>query len=632
MRYHAFRLQIVPGPEGGYRTQVFSPRGEGWAPFAVPFGPDELVALKVALAHAIGPGRHLLLDEPEAPEVALEALGERLFAALFQGEVLRLYERSLDLLGADPESGLRIELMLDPRDAGLAALQALPWELMRQPGTPEFLALSRRRPFVRSLAVPRAIYTPREVSALRLLAVACNPRDENLDPLDLARELRNLGEAVGSTPHLEMVRPAAPTFAALRQACIEHECQVLHFMGHGGSVPGRAEGVLFFEADDGSADPVRGADLVNKLADFPTLRLVVLNACESAAPPGTLWLDPLASVASSLVLGGMPAVVAMQLPISDPAAITFSRVFYRRLAAGDPVDAAVAEGRQAVHSADPAGIEWATPVLFLRGQDAPPERPAVRGWARRLAAAALGLLLVTGLGFVARAWWIDKLVDQGVDFFDHERWSEARERFQTALNLAPGRAEILSNLAATEERLGQAEAAEEHYKEAVARSPDSAEHLFNLGLFLNVRGKYDEAYSVLSKAALIGPARADTYGELAHAALGLGMPGRARVALSVAVRLDPQRAALHRLLGVVELQSGNPRAALDHLTDALGCPMGDREKVETTWLLMQAHERLGEVASACGEMRKFRLLDELGITPWAPEAEAAATRLNCSPQ
>src|SRR6185295_7584553 len=38
------------------------------------------------------------------------------------------------------------------------ALQQLPWELLRQPGTSEALALSRRRPLVRYLAVPQPVY------------------------------------------------------------------------------------------------------------------------------------------------------------------------------------------------------------------------------------------------------------------------------------------------------------------------------------------------------------------------------------------------------------------------------------------------------------------------------------------
>lgn len=553
-------------------------------------------------------------------------MGERLFEALFPGEILRLYERSLDLLEGDPEAGLCLELMLDPRTAGVAALQELPWELMRQPGTPEFLALSRRRPLVRYLAVPRAIYTPRRVEALRVLAVSANPRSHHLEPLDLARELRNLEKAVASTGSLELVRPEAPTLAALRQACLERECQVLHFMGHGGSVPGGAEGVLFFETEAGRADPVRGVDLVNKLADFPTLRLVVLNACDSAASPDSTRSDPLASVAGSLVLGGMPAVVAMQLPLSDQAAIAFSRSFYQRLAAGDQIEVAVAEGRQAVHSADPEGIEWATPVLFLRGQEAPARgRPA-----RWLTSLLLGLLLVAVLVIAGWSWWRGQLLIQGVAHFEQRQWSEARERFRAALRLAPGSAEILSNLAATEERLGDSRAAEDHYREAVSQRPDSPEHLFNLGHFLNGRERYGEAYPILQQAALSEPDRVDAHGELAHAALALGMLDKARVALSTGLRLDPERPALHRLLGELELKAGNPREAIPHLNEARRrYAIGEMGRVETIWLLIQVYERLGNAGSVCRELQEFRRLDEPGIAPWAPAAASVAARFQC---
>jgi Tfp pilus assembly protein PilF len=613
VRYLTFRLQITAGPAGGQTVHAWSPRGQGQAPFVLPFRAGELEALKKTFA---GPGRNLILESPAMQELSPRAIGERLFAALFPDEILRLYERSVDLLTDDPEAGL---------------LQALPWELMRQKDTPEFLALTGRRPFVRSLAVPRAVYAPRRVSTLRILAVASSPRDEKLPPLDLARELRHLKKAVEG--HLEIVRPQAPTLAALRQACRETECQVLHFMGHGAAVPGGAEGVLYFETEDGTADPVTGEALVNKLADFPTVRLVVLNACESAAAPQESDpirpINPLAPVAGSLVLGGMPEVVAMQFPVSDQAAIAFSRAFYQRLAAGDPVEAAVAEGRQAVHSADTGGFEWATPVLFLRGQDLP--EPRVRGrWARRLAAALLGLLLIAGIALAGRAWWTERLVAQGVALTGKREWPAALERFQAALELAPGRAEILLNLAFVEEQDGEIQAAEEHYREAVLRRPGSAEPLYHLGHFLNGRGRYDEAYLLLQQAAGREPERADVHGELAKAALGLGMPDRARVAVAVALRLDPEKPALHRLAGEVELKAGNLQAAIAHLNDARsGYALGDRGRAETIWLLMQAYERVGDVTSACRESREFRRLDEAGITQWAPEVEAGAARLGC---
>lgn len=618
MRYQGFRLQIVPGPAGGYTIQALSPRGEGRAAF----GQDELDALKAAFSVPLRPGRDLMVHGHPGSGPSLETLGKRLFEVLFKDEILRLYERSLDLLEVDPEAGLRLELMFDPSDPGFAALQAFP--------TPEFPALSRRRPIVRYLAVPRTVHTPRRVSTLRVLIVASNPRHGRLGSLDLERELHNLEQAVGATSNLEIVRPEAPTLAALRRACFERECQVLHFMGHGGSIPGQSEQVLLFETEDGRSEPVRGADLVNKLADFPALSLVVLNACGSAALPDAIGTEALAGVASSLVLGGMPAVVAMQFPISDRAAITFSRVFYQRLAAGDPVDAAVAEGRQAIHSADPGGTEWATPVLFLRGQDMLPERSSKARWALRVTAGLLGCLLVAMAGIGGCRWRTERLVMQGAALFEHGQWPEARQRFQAALKLAPGRAEILSNLAATEERLGDVRAAEEHYREAVRRRPDSAEHLFNLGYFLNSRKRFADAYPFLSQAATKEPERVDAYGELAHAALGLGMLDRARTALVTGLRLDPNRPALHRLFGELELRAGQPRTAIPHLEKARSrYALGDLGRIETSWLLIQAYDQFGNGMSACREVQEFRRLDGPGITPWAPQAQNVAARRHC---
>jgi len=334
LKYRDFRVEIVPARGGGYTAHVTSPRGEGQARFVPPFRPED-AALSTALRG--GPGRNLAPEEEESednvepPEDGSpEEMGEQLSAALFQGEVLRLYERSLDLLAGDPEAGLRLELMLDPRDAAVAPLQGLPWELLRQPGTPELLALSRRRPLVRYLAVPQAVAAARRPRPFRILVVAPSP--EGLPRLDLERELRNLREAVGTAEEIEIVEAPAPTLAGLREALLARECHALHFMGHGGQLPGQLERVLFFAAPDGRAHPVTGTDLANKLADFPSVRLAVLNACETAAASA---VDPFSGVAGSLVMAGLPAVIAMRLPLSDEAAVLFSRAFYQRIAAGD---------------------------------------------------------------------------------------------------------------------------------------------------------------------------------------------------------------------------------------------------------------------------------------------------------
>jgi formylglycine-generating enzyme required for sulfatase activity len=96
----------------------------------------------------------------------------------------------------------------------------------------------------------------------------------------------------------------------------------------------------------------------------PRLRLVVLNACEGARGDPS---DPFASVTQALVKARIPAVIAMQLAISDRAALSFSRHFYDAIAAREPVDRAISVTRNAM--AVEQIPEWGTPVLAMRSQD-----------------------------------------------------------------------------------------------------------------------------------------------------------------------------------------------------------------------------------------------------------------------
>ena len=120
-------------------------------------------------------------------------------------------------------------------------------------------------------------------------------------------------------------------------------------------------------ADDaGEPHYLTATDFSRLLADHKPLRLVLLNACEGARGGSQ---DIFSSTASILVRRGIPAVVAMQYPITDRVAVEFAGSFYESLADGLPVDAAVAEARKAVSIAVTDTVEWGTPVLFMRAAD-----------------------------------------------------------------------------------------------------------------------------------------------------------------------------------------------------------------------------------------------------------------------
>ena len=89
-----------------------------------------------------------------------------------------------------------------------------------------------------------------------------------------------------------------------------------------------AKGYLTFEKEDGEVDWV---DTITLLEGIPCsqIRLVVLSSCQSARVRGTDLL--LAGVGPGLILGGVPAVVAMQFSILDSDSISFNKQFYDAL-------------------------------------------------------------------------------------------------------------------------------------------------------------------------------------------------------------------------------------------------------------------------------------------------------------
>ena len=133
-----------------------------------------------------------------------------------------------------------------------------------------------------------------------------------------------------------------------------------------------------FSRTRGRPDPVSGENLGATLANHPTLRLATLNSCEGGR---TATDDPFAGVATGLVERQIPAVIAMQFEITDRIASVFSEWLYESLAAGFPVDRALSQARLAIFNRR-TGVEWGTPVLFMRVRDGRifnvPEAPPVR--------------------------------------------------------------------------------------------------------------------------------------------------------------------------------------------------------------------------------------------------------------
>lgn len=338
--YQDFAIEFAPPQGKGWPIRARSPEGESKGTFEIP-------------------------EEATREELDFEERGAALFRNLMAEDVGRLYQRMLAATRAGSQ-GLRLVIELDPTDPGMMPVAELPWEILYRPDDHQFLSLDRLQPVVRYLRAPVPPSRAPRPQVLKILAVLPNPPD--VPSLLAIPQERSLIERAckGANLEVEFLEEEEASLKGLRARLLQKEpVHVLHFMGHGRADTSAKTGQLLFQTPEGRLDPVDGKKLANCLGGCGPLPLIVLNSCDSGrSTPGSV--DPFTNVAAALVLRGFPAVLAMQTKVPDPVAVEFSATFYARLAAGDPVEAAVAEARLAVSQISRYWHWWPVPVLFLR--------------------------------------------------------------------------------------------------------------------------------------------------------------------------------------------------------------------------------------------------------------------------
>ncbi len=359
MDYNDFLLRISPASEPGHFviTAKSATAGEASGVFVSPFSETELenFVLKIGLTRRG-------VRKIQSPEWrAAQSFGQKLYSTLFVDDIRATYLASRNDALREGK-GLRVKIIVDA-----PALANYPWEFLYDSSLNRFLSLYEGTPIVRYVELSAPPQVLRVAPPLRVLILASSPSD--YPPLDIAREKNNLDSALGELVRQNQIAvdwlPNA-SLEGLRAQLLKRAYHIFHFIGHGGFDEPSQDGLLVFEDESKRGKPVSGERLAVLLGNHPTLRLAILNSCEGAR---TSAQDPFAGTAMTLVRsGGLSAVVAMQFEITDEASIAFSRGFYSALAAGNPVDAAVAQARLAIFAED-NDVEWGTPVLYLRAPD-----------------------------------------------------------------------------------------------------------------------------------------------------------------------------------------------------------------------------------------------------------------------
>lgn len=364
LEYLDFVLSIgsKTGPGQDYEISVSSELGRASATMTFPFDPATLEGHLKNLEIAVRQSASSYRSGSTTQQMTVPKLGEMLFKALFAGDVGELY-RANSIFAETSSKGLRLKILVTTPD-----MAAVPWEYMYDPQRRNYVALFAHTPIVRYLDPPFVIQPQLVAPPLRILGMIASPRD--LPELDVQSEKQRLDEAIAPLKQqgvMELTWVTGQTWDDLQDALRAGPWHIFHFAGHGGFSIERDEGYILLCDERQNARRFFAGDLRTLLQDHRTLRLVVLNACEGARSGDH---DAFTSTASVLVNGDVPvAVLAMQYSISDKAAITLTRVFYKSLVSGLPVDAALADARKTIKANLPYSVEWGTPVLYTHARD-----------------------------------------------------------------------------------------------------------------------------------------------------------------------------------------------------------------------------------------------------------------------
>ncbi len=355
-----FELEIGLGTGETYPVLARAPGGEVPAQLRLPVPLAELDRQLVVIRGAVLASSAVTRRLPTGDEQPVRQLGQQLFEALIADDVRGLYVASGQRAR---ERGATLRLVLRVRPPELARL---PWEFLFDAGRQDYLGLSLplvRYPEVLAPRQPLHVEPP-----LRILGMSARPDDQHL--LQADKEQRRLRTALTDLQRdglVELGWVAGQSYGDLESVMDRGPWHVLHFVGHGGYDRVAEEGTLALADAEGHTDRVGADDLSRLLADHHTLRLVVLNACDTARGGAS---DAFSSTAAALMRRGIPAVVAMQFEISDAAAIRFAQTLYQNVAKRLPVDTGVMRARRALRLAKKDTLEWGTPVLYLRAADA----------------------------------------------------------------------------------------------------------------------------------------------------------------------------------------------------------------------------------------------------------------------
>ncbi len=305
-------------------------------------------------------------DRLSRHQLDAETYGKTLAAALFGTDELREHFREVQTAVEAAGQFLRLRLRVD---ASASELQALRWELLRDPDTGDALATSEKTPLSRFMdSGDWRKVKPQPKSDLKALVAVAAPSDLadfGLAPVDAAGEVARARAALEGI-RVEVAGEEEPLALDHLVARLRDGIDVLYLACHG-AISSHGVPALYLQKADGTTAVTRGSDLADRVRELSTPpRLVFLASCESAGTEASTGVSgeatAQASIAPLLAEAGVSAIVAMQGKISMQTIEQAVPVFFAELMKDGRIDRALAAARGRVRER----LDFWMPALYSR--------------------------------------------------------------------------------------------------------------------------------------------------------------------------------------------------------------------------------------------------------------------------
>jgi CHAT domain-containing protein len=146
---------------------------------------------------------------------------------------------------------------------------------------------------------------------------------------------------------------------------------VIHYSGHAIHTDSPESSSLFFWQDDRSHNDPIGMLTTNQLnfiVERTKLKFFYLSCCQgaSAGASDKLRNNDFLGITHALLVGGVPAVLAMRWPLNDRTATFLASSFYSEMFKGAGIELSLFRARRRLQSRWPNDHSWLSPVLIVQ--------------------------------------------------------------------------------------------------------------------------------------------------------------------------------------------------------------------------------------------------------------------------